>query len=81
MVGGVRLPPDRFCLTGVAWDLREEWESEREDEMEVDSGGQQNAEGGGGGGEEDEDVDGTMEDVFGEDRQNGQDEDQEMGGA
>lgn len=81
MVGGVRLPPDRFCLTGVAWNLREEWESEREDEMEVDTGGGPNAQAGVD--EEDENEDGTMEDVFGDGDtgQNGQDEDQEMTGA
>ncbi|KAF2812831.1 TFIID-31kDa-domain-containing protein, partial [Mytilinidion resinicola] len=25
---GVRLPPERYCLTGVGWGVRDEWESE-----------------------------------------------------
>lgn len=33
---GVRLPPERYCLTGVGWGVREEWESEGEEEIEVD---------------------------------------------
>lgn len=82
VMGGMRLPPERFCQTGVAWGLREEWESEGEEEMEVDAGTQQNnqvqekeetA--------EDEDVDGTMEDIFGDGELDGdQDGDQAMTG-
>ncbi|KAI5277170.1 Transcription initiation factor TFIID subunit 9, partial [Ascosphaera acerosa] len=26
LMGGIRLPPEQFCQTGVAWDLKEEWE-------------------------------------------------------
>ncbi|KAI1981989.1 Transcription initiation factor TFIID subunit 9 [Ophidiomyces ophidiicola] len=71
IMGGMRLPPERFCQTGVGWGLKEEWESEGEEEMEVDAAGQQVApvstaakeEGGA----EDDDVDGKMEDIFGED--------------
>ncbi|WEW54846.1 Transcription initiation factor TFIID subunit 9 [Emydomyces testavorans] len=73
MMGGMRLPPERFCQTGVGWGLREEWESEGEEEMEADAAGQQVAPtnaaaiGDGEGGAEDDDVDGKMEDIFGED--------------
>ncbi|KAI9785985.1 MAG: Transcription initiation factor TFIID subunit 9 [Geoglossum umbratile] len=29
---GVRLPPERYCLTGVGWGLKEDWESEGSEE-------------------------------------------------
>jgi transcription initiation factor TFIID subunit 9B len=69
LMGGMRLPPERFCLTGVGWGLKEEWESEGEEEMDID-----NARGGGPAGGrteetdemEDDEGDGRMEDVFGE---------------
>ncbi|EKG18506.1 Transcription factor TAFII-31 [Macrophomina phaseolina MS6] len=31
---GVRLPPERYCFTGAGWSLKEEWESEVEDDGE-----------------------------------------------
>lgn len=87
MMGGMRLPPERFCQTGVGWDLKEEWESEGEEEeekeMEADEkqqgapAGAADAETGGEPGEEDDDDDGKMEDVFG-DGEGGQDEDKDM---
>ncbi|EGD96860.1 transcription initiation factor TFIID [Trichophyton tonsurans CBS 112818] len=68
MMGGIRLPPERFCLTGVGWDMKGEWESEGEEEMEVDT----QAAGAGAPAEKDaeeraeeDDEDGRMEDVFG----------------
>ncbi|KAL7658990.1 Transcription initiation factor TFIID subunit 9 [Aspergillus niger] len=80
VMGGMRLPPERFCLTGTGWNMREEWESEGEEEVEGDDtaggAGRENGMGGGAGGgtkaeegEEgaDEEEDGKMEDVFGED--------------
>jgi transcription initiation factor TFIID subunit 9B len=33
LLGGMRLPPERFCLTGSGWTMREEWESEGEEEL------------------------------------------------
>jgi transcription initiation factor TFIID subunit 9B len=72
---GVQLPPEKYCLTGVGWGLREEWDSE-DDEEEVSR--QANGVGGAGkedermggldGAMEDEDEEGAgrMEDVFGE---------------
>lgn len=29
---GLRLPPERYCLSGVGWGLKEEWESEGEED-------------------------------------------------
>ncbi|KAM5464478.1 Transcription initiation factor TFIID subunit 9 [Microsporum audouinii] len=71
MMGGIRLPPERFCLTGVGWDMKGEWESEGEEDMDVDT--QAAGAGAGAGaekdageeGDEDDDADGRMEDVFG----------------
>ncbi|RAL16654.1 putative transcription initiation factor TFIID, 31kD subunit [Aspergillus homomorphus CBS 101889] len=79
LLGGMRLPPERFCLTGNGWNMREEWESEGEEEEEVevqpdfggDGAGRENGvvpkREDGDEGEDDEDEDGKMEDVFGED--------------
>ncbi|GKZ16757.1 Mucin-2 [Aspergillus brasiliensis] len=78
VMGGMRLPPERFCLTGTGWNMREEWESEGEEEVETEddaAAGRENGMGGAGAsakaeeGEEgvDEEEDGKMEDVFGED--------------
>ncbi|OAX85426.1 hypothetical protein ACJ72_00197 [Emergomyces africanus] len=96
MMGGMRLPPERFCLTGVGWGLREEWESEGDEEegaaemeMEVDgnNNGQQQGggtglgsfakEGGGEGEDDDDDGDGRMEDVFGDERLDGETKDED----
>ena len=64
---GLRLPPEKYCLTGVGFGLKEEWDSEgeeylREGEQIVDV---VMAEEGGGENGDDED-DERMEDVFGE---------------
>ncbi|KAF2493949.1 TFIID-31kDa-domain-containing protein [Lophium mytilinum] len=32
---GVRLPPERYCLTGVGWGVKDEWESEEEEAEEM----------------------------------------------
>ncbi|KAL0264312.1 Transcription initiation factor TFIID subunit 9 [Diplodia seriata] len=67
---GVRLPPERYCFTGAGWGLKEEWDSDVEDE-EGGDGQQQGVNGGGGdrmegvqeeGMDEDED---EFEDVMG----------------
>ncbi|KAF3892576.1 Transcription initiation factor TFIID subunit [Trichophyton interdigitale] len=68
MMGGIRLPPERFCLTGVGWNMKGEWESEGEEEMEVDTqaaGAGAPAEKDAEEREEEDDEDGRMEDVFG----------------
>lgn len=91
MMAGMRLPPERFCLTGMGWNLKDEWDSEGEEEELPDASQQQikgPAAGGPGedeeGGDED-DGDGKMEDIFGEDTAMGEagegDEDQKMGDA
>ena len=75
---GVQLPPEKYCLTGVGWGLREEWESDEELEEEASraQGGREETDadermGGMDGAMEDDDEDeegaGRMEDVFGED--------------
>ena len=79
VVGGVRLPAEKYCLTGVGWGLKEEWDSEGEEEVEGDvpEGGDVDmglVDGTGDDEEEDganDDGMGTMEDVFGEDAGDG----------
>jgi transcription initiation factor TFIID subunit 9B len=87
VIGGVRLPAEKYCLTGMGWGLKEEWDSEGEEEV-ADEGGDvdmaQIDRPGDGGEEDDEGNDGmgTMEDVFGEDpTEGGGGEDEEMGGS
>ncbi|KAJ6001328.1 hypothetical protein N7499_002759 [Penicillium canescens] len=88
MMAGMRLPPERFCLTGMGWNMKDEWDSEGEEEEMPDGTQQGSGKGVGGGdgtddgedgGEEDED-DGKMEDIFGEDTAMGEadDEDRKM---
>jgi len=68
---GVRLPPERYCLTGVGWGLREEWDSDVEgdtDEVMMDgtSGGQPTEDTVVGREQEDEDMnDDEFEEVMG----------------
>jgi len=31
---GVQLPPEKYCLTGVGWNLKDEWDSDEEEEEE-----------------------------------------------
>ncbi|KAK6373676.1 Transcription initiation factor TFIID subunit 9 [Exophiala oligosperma] len=71
IIGGVRLPHEKYCLTGVGWGLKDEWDSEGEESVEQGEGEEK---------PEPEDVMqmddkidedeeglGTMEDVFGDD--------------
>ncbi|PGH28151.1 hypothetical protein AJ80_00041 [Polytolypa hystricis UAMH7299] len=92
VMGGMRLPPERFCLTGVGWELKDEWESDGEEDVELENQMQGVAAGGAGagenhtgaeeeGGEDDDDGDGRMEDIFGDgelDGGGGQDDDKTM---
>lgn len=91
MMAGLRLPPERFCLTGTGWNLKDEWDSEGEEDL-PDASEQQQQTGAGRGaaaeeGEEgsEDDEDGKMEDIFGEDTAMGEagegDEDQKMNDA
>jgi len=65
---GVRLPSERFVLTGVPWGLKGEW-VEDEEEEEVSTGGGEGMEGVLRQGQQEEDgveeEGGTMEDLFG----------------
>ncbi|KAL8969129.1 MAG: hypothetical protein Q9183_002145 [Haloplaca sp. 2 TL-2023] len=79
---GVRLPPEQYCLTGIGWKLKEEWETMGLVEEGNDDGHDHPMTDGA----EDEDGDGAedgnerMEDFFGEDV-NGNGEDEEMAGG
>ncbi|KAK4899917.1 Transcription initiation factor TFIID subunit 9 [Elasticomyces elasticus] len=80
---GVQLPPEKYCLTGVGWNLKDEWDSDEEvdDDDEEEPPAKQLTNGvahaataddvgmGGmdGAEEEDDEGEGRMEDVFGED--------------
>lgn len=86
MVGGIKLPHERFCLTGTAWGLKDEWESEGEesidengingnktangDHMQLDGTTDQTEAEDGA----DEEGVGNMEDIFGNDGGDGGDE-------
>lgn len=72
---GVQLPPEKYCLTGVGWGLKDEWESEEDipaenaapkvtetEREDARMGGMEGAED-----DEDEEGAGRMEDVFGTD--------------
>jgi transcription initiation factor TFIID subunit 9B len=61
---GIRLPNEKFVLTGVPWGLKDEWGSEAaEEDVDVDMTIEPAAEEGGEGEEEG----GTAEDLFGDD--------------
>ncbi|KAL4751103.1 transcription initiation factor IID, 31kD subunit-domain-containing protein [Aspergillus terricola var. indicus] len=77
LMAGMRLPPERFCLTGTGWKMSDEWESEGEEDIaapeektDVMAGAEREE----GEGEGDEDEDGKMEDIFGEDAVMGDDD-------
>lgn len=66
---GMRLPPEQYCLTGVGWDLKEEFDEEMEDvgdAREGDATMKEEHDEGDGEGVEEEEV-GRMEDLFGND--------------
>lgn len=77
---GLQLPPEQYCLTGTGWGIKEEWDSEEDDEVlptvvnghsgsEIAPGQDTMDEDMGGldgEGDEDEEGMGRMEDVFGE---------------
>lgn len=73
-IAGVKLPHERYCLTGVGWGLKEEWDSEGEETVDEEGDAVAPAEAMQMDGPEDlgedeegEDGGGTMEDVFGTD--------------
>ncbi|MCJ1339306.1 Transcription initiation factor TFIID subunit 9 [Bachmanniomyces sp. S44760] len=66
--GGIKLPPERYCLAGIGWGLRDEWDSEGDEEAEkgsgtgeVDDNMEEEAEG-----DRMEETEDNMEDVFGD---------------
>ncbi|MCJ1396226.1 Transcription initiation factor TFIID subunit 9 [Xylographa bjoerkii] len=78
---GRRLPPERYCLTGVGWGLKGEWDSEeeegrREEAVKTEGEGDFDMDEGGDEGVGDEEGDARMEDFFGE----GEAEDRDMEG-
>ena len=74
---GLQLPPEKYCLTGIGWGLKDEWESD--EDVETEDSATRTADAPAKGGEavhttdgamdedEDEEGAGTMEDVFGAD--------------
>ncbi|KAJ5798690.1 uncharacterized protein N7503_006195 [Penicillium pulvis] len=78
MMAGMRLPPERFCLTGMGWNMKDEWDSEGEEEEDIPDAPPQGEKEDG----EEEENDGKMEDIFGEDTAMGEagddDEDHKM---
>ena len=69
---GMKLPPEQYCLTGVGWNLREEWDGDgdKDDEVMDDAVKEERIGGIDGEGAEgengDEEGGGRMEDIFGE---------------
>ncbi|EXJ86885.1 transcription initiation factor TFIID subunit 9B [Capronia epimyces CBS 606.96] len=87
LIGGVRLPHEKFCLTGVGWGLKDEWDSEGEESLDSEEDPRPEPEDlmqmDERSGDEDEEGLGTMEDVFGPDDAAGEgdkDGDAEMDG-
>ncbi|MCJ1257113.1 Transcription initiation factor TFIID subunit 9 [Lignoscripta atroalba] len=73
---GVRLPPERYCLTGVGWGLKDEWDSEGDGDLPGPGEGDEVMGEEGEANDEDE-GDSRMEDIFGEDYNHGE-EDKDM---
>ena len=64
---GLRLPQEQYCLTGVGWGLKEEWDEEvLEDEKPLEGILGNDEMLGEGNGDGDEEGDERMEDIFGE---------------
>lgn len=43
---GVQLPPEKYCLTGTGWSLKDVWESDGDDDEDDDDGGDEDGAGG-----------------------------------
>lgn len=72
---GLMLPPERYCLTGVGWGLKEEWDSEAEVDEEDSHEAQDTATGERADGDSDQEEDEKMEDFFGEELDGGGEDD------
>ncbi|KAK6003487.1 hypothetical protein QM012_009258 [Aureobasidium pullulans] len=80
---GVQLPPEKYCLTGTGWSLRDLWEEDEvvEDESKREGNGDVRMEGASdvkADGAEEKDAMDSFEDVFGGGAQGDGDGDQEM---
>ena len=63
-IGGVRLPHEKYCISGIGWGLREAWDSEGEEDVEPNINGTARIGGDVGmGGTDDKDEDLDMEDA------------------
>jgi len=87
MVGGLKLPHEKYCLSGVGWGLKDEWDSEGEESPDEEEQPEERPEpedimmDDEAGGDGDEEGMGNMEDVFGPDDGGGdKDGDEEMEG-
>lgn len=83
---GVQLPPEKYCLTGTGWSLRDLWEEDEvvEEESKREGNGDVRMEGAGDiktDGAEEKDAMDSFEDVFGGGAQGDGDGDQEMAEA
>ena len=74
---GAAANTERYCLTGVGWGLREEWDSEGDVEVEVEADTGDHTMGGDADDNGEEEGDDKMEDVFGSDFE-GEGEDKNM---
>ena len=63
---GLRLPPERYCLTGVGWGLKEEWLGQGEEDEDGSDQGARQGQDVEMGADGEEEGDAAMEDVFGE---------------
>ena len=63
---GIKLPSEKYCLTGVGWSLKDEWDSEIETEQD-DKAAEDTMDLGDEGPNGEEEGDERMEDFFGED--------------
>ncbi|KAH0383316.1 TFIID-31kDa-domain-containing protein, partial [Aureobasidium melanogenum] len=83
---GVQLPPEKYCLTGTGWSLRDLWEEDEvvDEESKREGNGDVRMEGAGDvktDGAEEKDAMDSFEDVFGGGAQGDDDGDQEMAEA
>ena len=74
---GLKLPSEKYCLTGVGWGLKDEWDSEGEVEGQGLGDDGNDIMGGQEDGEQEEEDDTRMEDIFGEAFDHGEDKDME----
>lgn len=69
---GLRLPPEQYCLTGVGWGLKEEWDSEGDDGSKFDKKNMREQTLDEDREEYEDEGNETMEDIFGEQLDSGE---------